>query len=211
MLIAMIKNYVKIAFRNIRRNFTYSFINIAGLAVGLASAIVIGLWVYQEWSYDRHFDHAERIYRVGVGFMNIGDMAPGPEQFTEIARGFPEVERATSLNPMKPVTISVGNNGFEENNAFFADSVFFKVFSYSFLEGSPETALLAPGSVVLSESVARKYFRGASAVGKVIELVRESRIIRVMLTTRVKPRGCLLWGARRERFRGRGEEANDMN
>ncbi|MDX1619015.1 MAG: ABC transporter permease, partial [Balneolaceae bacterium] len=126
----MILNYLKIAFRNIRRNFIYSFINIAGLAVGLASAIVIGLWVHQEWSYDRHFKDADRIYRVGVGFMSIGDMAPGPELFTLSARAFPEVQRATSIDPMRRVAIRVGEERFEETAAFRADSAFFRVFSY---------------------------------------------------------------------------------
>ncbi len=87
----MLKNYIKIAFRNIRRHSIYSFINIFGLAVGLASAIVIGSWVYQEWSYDSHFEHSDRIYRIGVNFFNFGDMAPGPERFNQTAEHFPEV------------------------------------------------------------------------------------------------------------------------
>ena len=73
----MFKTYFTIAFRNFRKFKIYSFINVFGLAVGFASAMVIGLWVHQEWSCDRHFEHAGRIYRVGVNFMNIGDMAPG--------------------------------------------------------------------------------------------------------------------------------------
>jgi len=141
----------------------------------LASAIVIGLWVFQESSYDRHFAHSDRIYRVGVEFMNIGQMAPGPEQFTLTARDFPEVERAAALDPLGPTDIVVGDEQFEEPNAFSADSAFFRLFSYDFLEGTPGHALQAPGSVVLSETVARKYFRGGSAIDKTIELVREIR------------------------------------
>lgn len=175
----MLKNYIKIAFRNIRRHFTYSFINIAGLAVGLASAIVIGLWVYQEWSYDRHFENSDRIYRVGVNFYNIGDMAPGPERFTRSAQKFPEVEIAASLDYQGEIIVNAGNREFKESDAFFADSGYFDLFSYVFLEGDPQTALDAPNTVVLSEKTARKYFHGAPALGKTLQVGEEKVVYTV--------------------------------
>ncbi|MDX1672748.1 MAG: ABC transporter permease, partial [Balneolaceae bacterium] len=144
-----------------------------GFGIGLASAIVIGLWVYQEWSYDRHFEHADRIYRVGVGFMNIGDMAPGPPQFSEFARDFPEVEKATFLNQVGSLTVKVDNRRFEEQRVFFADTTFFELFSYPFIEGSREAALRQPNSVVISQRIASKYFSGSSAVGKTIRIEGE--------------------------------------
>lgn len=167
----MLKNYLKIAFRNIRGNFTYSFINIFGLAIGLASAIVIGLWVHQESSYDEHFENADRIVRVGVSFANIGEMAPGPEQFNEVVSPFPEIEKTTSLDPIGTETITVGSREFEQSNVFSADSAFFDVFSYRFVEGSSSYALTSPNTVVLTKELARKYFSSSgSAIGKTMQV-----------------------------------------
>jgi putative ABC transport system permease protein len=172
----MLKNYLKIAFRNIRGNFTYSFINIFGLAIGLASAIVIGLWVHQESTYDEHFENADRIVRVGVSFANIGEMAPGPEQFNEVVSPYPEVELTASLDPIRTETITVGSRDFEESNIFMADSNFFDMFSYRFLEGSSSSALKSPNTVVLTKELARKYFPNSNAIGKTIELGEEKTV-----------------------------------
>ncbi|MGD8428151.1 MAG: ABC transporter permease, partial [Balneolaceae bacterium] len=166
----MLKNFIKIAFRNIRRNPVYSVINILGLAIGLASAIVIGLWVHRESSYDRQFDHADRIYRVGVSFMDIGDMAPGPEQFNETAHEMPEVQLAASLSRVGPEAVYVGSETFKEPNIFFADSTFFDLFSYSFVAGNSKTALDSPNTVVLTQKIAKKYFPYGQAMGQTIKL-----------------------------------------
>lgn len=164
----MFKTYFTIAFRNFRKFKVYSFINVFGLAVGFASALVIGLWVYQEWSYDRHFEHADRIYRVGVNFMNVGDMAVGPPQFNEYIRDFPEVEKTTALSGPSEVEVTIGDQHFKERRAFHADSTFFEVFSYNFVQGNRTTALDAPNSVALTRELARKYFSDASALGRTI-------------------------------------------
>ncbi len=165
----MFKNYLKVAFRNIRRNKTFSFINIFGLAVGLASAMVIGLWVYQQWSYDRHFDSTDQIYRVSVNFMNIGDMAVGPAQLNDYLRDFPEVEQVGRLDRFSgnPV-FEIDEKTFVQSDVYTADSTFFEVLSYEFVEGSPENALKEPKSVVISKEVADKFFSNKSAVGKTV-------------------------------------------
>ena len=75
----MFRNYIKIAFRNLKRQFSYSFINIFGLAIGLACSFVIFLYVFNEWSYDRNYKNADKIYRIGISFYNMGKFAIGPE------------------------------------------------------------------------------------------------------------------------------------
>lgn len=166
----MLKNYFKIAFRNIRKNFTYSFINIFGLAVGLASAIVIGLWVYQEWSYDRHFEDSDRIYRVGVNFMNVGDMAVGPPQLNNYVRDFPEVEKTGRLYGRSNMKVVIGEKEYQQSNVFYADSTFFEVLSYNFVEGSAVTALDQPNSAVLTRETAAKFFGTQPALGQTIQI-----------------------------------------
>lgn len=169
----MLKNYIKIAFRNIRKNFSYSFINLFGLAVAFAASLVIGIWVYQEWSYDRHFDNADRIYRVGVDFMNVGDMAVGPRQFSQYAGEFPEVEQTAMLTGSTTQEVYINNRSYSESNVSYADSTFFDVFSYRFLDGDPSSALDQPNTAVLTRQTARKYFGDSQAVGKTIQIGSE--------------------------------------
>lgn len=157
----MLLNFVKVAFRNLTRRFSYSAINITGLAVGLACTLLIGKWVYQETSYDRHFEDSERIYRVGVNFYNIGDMAPGPPRFAdEMRTDFPQVERATQIDWTGGLEFRVDNDRYVEEHAFHVDSSFFEVFSYPFIAGDPASALDAPNSLVLTEDLAEIYFGG---------------------------------------------------
>ena len=169
----MLYNYIKIAFRNIRKNFSYSFINLFGLAIAFAASLVIGLWVYQEWSYDRHFDNADRIYRVGVDFMNVGDMAVGPSQFSQYAEDFPEVEQTAMLTGSSTREVYINDRQYSESNVSFADSTFFDVFSYRFIDGDPSSALDHPNAAVLTRAVAYKYFGGSQAVGRTIEIGSE--------------------------------------
>lgn len=169
----MIFNYIKIAVRNIRKNFSYSLINILGLAIGFATTLLIGLWVYQETNYDRHFEDSERIYRVGVNFMNIGDMAVGPVQLTDYVRDFPEVEQTARLSSPFETQLVFENTPYTEPKAFYADSTFFDLFSYRFLEGNPNNALDQPGSLVMTRSVANKLFNGQSALGKLLYVGEE--------------------------------------
>lgn len=165
----MFRNYLKVALRNIRRNKTFSFINIFGLAVGLASAMVIGLWVYQQWSHDRHFEDSDQIYRVGVNFMNIGDMAVGPAQLNDYLRDFPEVEQVGRLNSYSHQTFfEIDGKTFAQSNVYAADSTFFEVLSYDFIQGSPKNALKQPKSVIISKEVAEKLFSNETALGKTI-------------------------------------------
>ncbi|NIR51005.1 ABC transporter permease, partial [candidate division KSB1 bacterium] len=164
----MLKTYFIIALRSFRKFKVYSFINVFGLAVGFASALVIGLWVHQEWSYDRHFECSERIYRVGVNFMNVGDMAVGPPQFNDYVRDFPEVEQTAQLDGPSEVEVFIGEQRFKEPHTFFADSTFFEVLSYDFVEGDRVDALDQPNTVVLTQTLAQKYFPNTAALGRSI-------------------------------------------
>jgi putative ABC transport system permease protein len=149
-------------------------INIAGLAIGFASAMLIGIWVYQEWNYDRHYEGADRIYRIGVNFMSVGDLAVGPVQFTDYAREFPEVESATRISRPSQVLFRIDDKQFSESEVIYTDSAFFRVFSHSFLEGNPANALNRPNSMVITRSVAQKFFRGSPALDQTI-LVGEEK------------------------------------
>lgn len=169
----MLKNYLKIAFRNLFRKKLYGTINILGLALGLASSFVIGTWVYQELSYDQHFDNANRIYRVGVNFYNVGDFAAGPEVFEPVVEEFPEVQKVTSMQRFQSLKLYLNEQTFVESPAFAADGDFFEVFSFPFLQGNPATALDQPNQVVLTESLAKKLFGEQEALGQIIEIGEE--------------------------------------
>jgi len=170
----MIQSYVKIALRNLVKHRAYSFINIFGLAVGLACCILILLFVQDELSYDRHYANADRIYRLTEFF----DMGIREERYPSIPfpvapamrAAFPEVEsivRFWKTYKHKPL-IRFGEKEFYEDRFFFADSTVFEVFSHQFVRGDPRTALRTPRSVVLTETMARKYFGESDPIGKVL-------------------------------------------
>ncbi|MCH8960713.1 MAG: ABC transporter permease [Bacteroidetes bacterium] len=161
----MLKNYFKIAFRNFKKRRGYAFINVAGLAVGMACCLLIALFVRHERSYDRYHEHADRIFRLVEERARVG--APfAPALLNE----FPEVEQAVRLHHMFWTTplLQAGERGFYEDRIFFADSSLFDVFSFRLLRGDPKTALAAPFSMILTEAMAAKYFGDADPMGQVI-------------------------------------------
>lgn len=168
----MLQNYfpaahsVKTAWRNLRHNKTYSFINIAGIAIGLAAFWLIGLYVGDELSYDRSFTNADRIYRIAQyaswegGSMNFALNPPplGPA----ITEKFPEVEAVVRIDAEGGGVIKFNEQAFKENSIFFADKSFFKIFDYTFLSGDAASALSQPNSTVITESLAKKIFGNAA-------------------------------------------------
>ncbi len=170
--IEMFRNYIKVAFRNILKNKVYSTINISGLAIGIAASFLIMLFVFDEISYDRYHEKADRIYRICARGM-IGDTkidqawtcAPLPEA---LMREFPEVENAVRLTEMRNVSIGYGDRIYDEPMIIRADSTLFNVFSFKLIQGDPATALKKPRTVVISESAAEKYFPDEDPIGKVI-------------------------------------------
>lgn len=168
----MIRNYLKIAFRNLRRQKISTSINIVGLAIGLATCILIMLYVQDELSYDRYNEKADRIFRVGLRLQLNGKDVGGPVLGFNVGRDlqqeFPEVIKTTRIRNQGSEFVSYGTTSFKQDNLLSADSTFFEVFTIPFLKGDPKRALTEPNTLVLTEGTARKYFGNQDPVGKVL-------------------------------------------
>ena len=166
----MLKNYFKIAFRNLWRHKGFSFINIMGLAVGMTAFFLIFLYVHFELSYDSFHTKADRIYRVVSDIKTPTETlhASGPSWAVppNAKDEFPEVEAFVRIAANDNVLIRKGDIKFQEDNAMWADSSFFKVFDFKLLKGDPNTALKEPFSVVFTETAAKKYFGKTNPVGQ---------------------------------------------
>lgn len=158
----MFRNLIKIAFRNILRDKAYSVINVAGLTIGITCSLFLLLYIVDELSYDRYHTNAENIYRI------VSDVKEPDNAFTwsvtqmplaeELRDNYPEVSNVVRFFSMSRDLFKVDDKEFYESAFFFADSTVFDTFSYKFIAGDPGTALDAPLSIVLTESIARKYF-----------------------------------------------------
>jgi len=170
----MIKNYIKIAYRNFWRNRSFSAINIFGLAIGIAVCFIILLFVQDELSYDRFNTNADRIVRVvfkaSINGGKIFEANVMPPTAQTLKNDYPEVEEATRLREMGKPKVTFGNKTFKEGTFAFADPNFFKVFTLSFIKGDAKTALQQANSVIITEEMAKKYFGGEEAIGKVLDL-----------------------------------------
>src|SRR6185312_7910655 len=162
----MLKNYLKVAWRNLVRKKAFSAINIFGLALGLSIFTLISLYVLEELSYDRYNEWANRIYRVNTSIkINNSEFddkdTPAPMAGVLVAN-YPGIEQA--------VRICGGDETLVEKNAFFADANLFKVFTLHLLKGNPENALANPNSMVISASMAKKYFNTLDVIGKTLKV-----------------------------------------
>jgi putative ABC transport system permease protein len=166
----MLKNYLKVAIRNLIKHKMFSLINVCGLATGMACAILILLWVRDEISFDRFHENVEAIYRVNWDFKWQGNEGIGPGTPPPLAAtltdNIPEVQAATRLRPMPNAIIRAGDKFFDEDGVVAADSNFFNLFSFSLLAGDASTALRQPNSVVLTQEMAAKLFGSESPMGK---------------------------------------------
>lgn len=168
----MFKNYLKIALRNIRKHKGYSFINIAGLAIGVAACLLLVLWVQDELSFDRYHEKADQVYRVVSQYEAEAKTrrfawtsAPvGPALVNE----FPEIEKAVRFG-RNGFVVSYQNKRFVEQ-VYFTDPEVFDVFTFPLIKGNPKNALMEPYSVVISEEMSRKYFGDEDPLGKTITL-----------------------------------------
>ncbi len=170
----MLKNYLKIALRNLLRQKVYSFINISGLALGMACCLFILLYVRDELSYDRQHEHADRIYRAGLDAVVSGEnihvaVTAAPLAATLRAE-YPEVETAARLYKGNRVLITHEQRKFYEERFLWADSTVFEVFSFPLWRGNEATALNGPHKIVLTKSAARKYFGDLDPLGKVLRV-----------------------------------------
>jgi putative ABC transport system permease protein len=169
----MFRNFITIALRNLKRQITYSFINIVGLAVGLACSLVIFLYVYGEWSYDRHYHRAENIYRIGVGFFNMGEFAVAPELLRDyLPKQFDGIEHYTRFVRGRQEDLRISEKKFKDI-VYYVDSAFFKVFSYEFVAGDRASVMNSPSSIVMTESMALKFFGSTDAMGRTVEVGKE--------------------------------------
>jgi putative ABC transport system permease protein len=171
----MIKSYFKIAWRNLQKHKAFSFINIFGLAVGMAAFWLIALYVTDEWSYDRHNTKADHIFRVVQhGTWNGGkfDLAVTSPPYAQTLKAeFPQVVDAVRIDPEGGSKLTYGNKQINEGSILFADNSFFNIFTHQFLYGDQQTALLKPQSIVLTKTLAETLFGDASsAINKTIDL-----------------------------------------
>lgn len=172
---ALIGNYARIALRKFRRQKGFSFINLAGLSVGMACCILILLWVKDEMSFDRFHKNADRIFRVlSLDRAGGGDAwdtsSPAPLAET-LVRDFPEVVRAVRVQcGWDGWDLRRGPAVFPEARLAAVDPAFFEIFAFPFIAGDPRTALANRHSVVLTESLARKFFGGESALGQALQM-----------------------------------------
>jgi putative ABC transport system permease protein len=163
--ITMLLSYIKIAFRNILKYKLNSSINIFGMAIALAVCFLILLFVQDELSYDQFHKQKERIVRL----MNNDNPWLSPNEAKIFKNNFPEVEEAVRLLPREGIQIQYENKKFIENNFTYADTTFFKVFTFEFVQGDEKTALSLPNSVVITKKIAKKYFEKDNPIGKRIK------------------------------------------
>lgn len=177
---AMIKNYIKIAFRNMVRHKAFSVLNVAGLCVGIACSILIMIYVQNELSHDKYNEKYDRTYRILSAYGNpdipssfeyqVWGCAPvGPALLEE----FPQVESMFRFTSPSPWLVATDDRKFQEDNIVFADSSARDVFSWKWLKGNPKTALNRPHTIVLTKKLAEKYFGNEDPVGKTLLMKNE--------------------------------------
>ncbi|HZY39210.1 MAG TPA: ABC transporter permease [Mucilaginibacter sp.] len=169
----MFKNYLKIAWRNLLRHKAFSLINIGGLSIGIAVCLLITLYVHHELNYDGWNVNKDRIVRItDIVYTPEADnivMAPSPALLAPtLKRDYPEVKTAVRFAPGKAV-VKVNDKLFNEDNIYKTDANVFEVFPYRFIKGDSEHALTDPHDIVITASIAQKYFGTDDAIGKTIE------------------------------------------
>lgn len=172
----MLKNYLKIAFRNLTKYKFISFINLFGLCAGLTCCLLILTYILHETSYDRYNSKADRIWRVtrsfnnpeGVVSLHLGAVAPpfGPL----LKNDFPDIEQVTRILPTGPTAFHYEDKIFNEKNGYFAENNLFSVFDINLTEGDRHTALADPNSMIITRELAHKYFGDADPINKLVQL-----------------------------------------
>ncbi len=183
----MIRNYLVLALRNLRKNKFFSAVNIFGLSVGLACCMLVALFIYEETHYDRHHERAGDLYKVGTTFIKLGEQGKDREKATyntpaplaaALKQEFGEIEKTARTQVIfehdKTLIQSLENGvvqkALNEPEGYFADSTYFELFQYDFLEGNAVKALNEPQTVVISEEIARKLYGNQSALGRIIRI-----------------------------------------
>src|SRR5688572_30374220 len=167
----MISNYLKITWRSLQKSPLYSFVNIVGLTIGITGCILIGLFVWNEISYDKFHTNADRIARVTMEYSSGGTVGKtavtGSKVGPEFQRQFPQV--AAYARTIKIArSVANGPTVFDEKNVLFADADFFNIFSFKLIRGDKATVLNGANKIVLTPKVAQKYFGKTDPIGKTL-------------------------------------------
>ena len=170
----MVRNYIKTALRNLFKHKGYSLINITGLAIGMATCLLILLYVNHELSYDSYNEDADRIYRIAFSALWGGRdidicVTPAPMAKT-IIDIYPEIEDGVRFRNQGSSIVQYGDNSFKENRIIFVDNSFFSIFTVPLISGDPKSVLVEPNTLVLSQKTAEKYFRDEDPIGKTLKL-----------------------------------------
>lgn len=173
----MLKNYLIIAFRNLLKHKGYSIINIAGLSLGITCCILISLYIIDELQYDTFNKKYDRIYRIAL-IPPEGAQTRTPHPMAQaLVADFPEVEQAVTMSPIwgpgltwVEMPVQYKDNRFNEKRFFSADTTFFDVFTFKAVAGDPDKAIRKPGAIIITESIAKKYFGNENPIGKTIRL-----------------------------------------
>ena len=177
----MFKNYFKTTFRNTTRHKGYSFINLAGLAIGMACTLLILLWVKDELSYDRFHEKGKDIYRImsyGTRYMIEGfDGTPAPLA-PAVKEEVPGIVNYARFSDVPKLVFKYGDKIFYETRGLIADPTVFEIFTFPFVQGDPKTALSEPLDIVITETMANKYFGSENPVGKTMEVEGMSAAVR---------------------------------
>ena len=184
----MLRHYLVTAFRQLVRNKFYTGITVTGLAIGIACVFLIAQYLRQELSYDRFHDGAENIYR--IAWINNNSQTRTPHPMAQaMVQDFAEVESAVSLSPLwgpglTRAIFTIRNPEkdvrYDESNVLAVDSTFFKVFSFQVVKGDARSVLKNPGGILLSESMAIKYFGTTDVIGKQLEVDRENNLVQII-------------------------------
>lgn len=170
-----------ITFRHLKKNRTYSLINIGGLAIGMAASLIIILFVMDEMNFDRFHEKAERIYRVGPQFgHSIDDRAAftPPPLASALRSDFPEIQEVTRLLLWKSNDlVRYKENQYVETHIIYADSSVFNIFTFHWIVGNQKTALTRPNQVVITDKMAVKYFGQEGALGKILQIEDEDVMV----------------------------------
>lgn len=171
---SMLRNYVRVTLRNLRGQGLYAFLNIFGLSVGIASCLLIVLYIFDELRYDTFHTEADQLYRVTVydrvGSSEIETVLTAPALAPTISQEFANVRYATRFLPYAKQVVRWKDQLTAQGNWAYVDEHFFQIFSYPLLQGDPAKALREPNSLVLTESTARKYFGNVPALGKLVRV-----------------------------------------
>ncbi len=187
----MFRNYLKIAFRSLRKSKGFTALNIIGLAAGLGVCLLIVLYVTDELSYDRYNVNADRIYRIDedIYLNNTQYDAATTSKFfgPTLVASYPKIQQMVRFRNPGDLLVRKGNDHVFEHHFTFADSTIFKVFTLPMIAGDPNTALNNPHSIVIDESAARRYFNSTDVIGRTLEVDNDNKLLKVTGVIRDMP------------------------